>query len=212
MPTTFQAVAVLLVALLPGAIYVWSFERIAGGWGLGLSDRVLRFIGASSVLHVIAAPLTYWFWSTQWSKVLDASSDATFWWWAAAASYVLVPFGLGTLVGFGSREKWPAAKLVTGPDPEPRAWDHLFQGKQDGWIRLRLKSDTWIAGAFADSDGRKSYSAGYPHPQDLFMARGAQVDPDTGDFVFGDDGAVQLLDGGILVRWEEVEYLEFIDV
>lgn len=212
MPSTFQAVAVLLVALLPGAIYVWSFERVAGGWGVGLSDRVLRFIGASAVLHVLAAPITYCFWSTQWAELIDSNSDASFWWWAAAAGYVLVPFGLGTLVGFGSRAKWPGAQWVTGPDPEPRAWDHLFQGKQDGWIRLHLKSNTWIAGAFADSKGRKSYTAGYPHPQDLFMAQGVQVDPDTGDFQFDDAGKVQLLEGGILVRWDEVEYLEFIDV
>ena len=47
MPNTFQALAVLLVALLPGALYVWSFERQAGRWGIGLSDRVLRFVGGS---------------------------------------------------------------------------------------------------------------------------------------------------------------------
>jgi hypothetical protein len=37
------------------------------------------------------------------------------------------------------------------------------------------------------------------------------LDPETGEFVVDDDGNVALLDGGILVRWEEVEHLEFID-
>jgi hypothetical protein len=42
-PGTLQALGVFLLALLPGAIYIWSFERVVGRWGIGLSDRVLRF-------------------------------------------------------------------------------------------------------------------------------------------------------------------------
>lgn len=45
----------------------------------------------------------------------------------------------------------------------------------------------------------------------MFLATTAAVDADTGEFIFGEDGKVQLLAGGVLVRWEEVEYLEFID-
>lgn len=41
---TFQALAIPLVALLPRALSVWSFEGQAGRWGNGLSDRVLRFV------------------------------------------------------------------------------------------------------------------------------------------------------------------------
>lgn len=62
MPSTFQALAVLGLALLPGALYTWAFEQQAGPWGTGLSDRVLRFIGSSALLHVLAAPLTYQLW------------------------------------------------------------------------------------------------------------------------------------------------------
>lgn len=31
--TTFEAIAVALVALLPGGLYVWGFERQVGNWG-----------------------------------------------------------------------------------------------------------------------------------------------------------------------------------
>ena len=51
MPDTFQAIAVLAVALLPGALHVWAFERQAGRWGIGLSDRLLRFVGGSVLFH-----------------------------------------------------------------------------------------------------------------------------------------------------------------
>ena len=66
MPDTFQAVAVAVVALLPGALYVWAFERQAGRWGIGLSDRLLRFVGGSALFHAAAAPLTYWIWADRY--------------------------------------------------------------------------------------------------------------------------------------------------
>lgn len=47
MPNSFEAIAVVFIAILPGALYVWGFERIVGNWGIGLSDRLLRFLGAS---------------------------------------------------------------------------------------------------------------------------------------------------------------------
>jgi hypothetical protein len=100
---------------------------------------------------------------------------------------------------------------LTGPDPAPRAWDYLFQYENDGWIRLRLKSGIWIGGAYADAGGRRSYAAGYPEPQDLFLAAVAEVDPETGEFTRDQKGAVTVFDSGLLVRWDEVEYLEFID-
>jgi hypothetical protein len=33
MPESFEALAVIAIALLPGALYVWSFERLAGSSG-----------------------------------------------------------------------------------------------------------------------------------------------------------------------------------
>lgn len=122
-----------------------------------------------------------------------------------------MPLVAGTLVGHGVREGWRFARLMSGPDPAPRAWDYLFQHNVDGWIRCRLKSGTWLAGAFADANGRRSYAAGYPEPQDLYLAASVSVDPETGEFELDDDGLPLRGAGGLLLRWEAVEYLEFID-
>jgi uncharacterized protein DUF6338 len=62
MPETFQALLVLVLALLPGALYVWAFERLAGAWRVRFSDRVFRFVEVSAVFHALSAPLTYWLW------------------------------------------------------------------------------------------------------------------------------------------------------
>jgi len=41
MISTFQALAVAAIALLPGAMYVWGFEATVGGrWGIQLADRI----------------------------------------------------------------------------------------------------------------------------------------------------------------------------
>ena len=65
---------------------------------------------------------------------------------------------------------------------------------------------------FAEVDGVRSYASGYPDAQELFLASSVPVDPATGEFEFDADGRIALTGGGLLVRWEEVEYLEFIDV
>ena len=211
MPDTFQAVAVLAVALLPGALYVWAFERQAGRWGVGLSDRLLRFVGGSAFFHAATAPLTYWLWADQWGNA--RTGDPLSWWlWPLVVAYVALPAALGTAVGRGVRNEKSWTTIFTGPDPAPRAWDHLFGQKADGWVRLRMKSGVWLGGAYADANGHRSYAAGYPEPQDLYLAAAVELDPETGEFVVDSDGNVPLLEGGILVRWEEVEHLEFIDV
>ena len=130
---------------------------------------------------------------------------------AVPLAYIGVPLLAGTVLGVGLRRGWSIAKIVAGPDPAPRAWDYLFRYHIDGWIRCRLKSGTWLAGAYADANGKRSYAAGYPEPQDLYLAASVEVDAETGEFALDDDGRPQLGLGGLLVRWEEVEYLEFID-
>jgi len=212
MPGRFEALGVAVLALLPGALYTWAFERLVGAWGVGFSDRLLRFVGVSAIFHLLFLPASYWVW-TDWvltGRLRAGQASLTL--WILALLYVTIPVGAGSAVGWGTRSRSSWAKVFTGPEPAPRAWDHLFGSRPDGWIRLRLKTGTWIGGAFAQTDdGIRPYAAGYPEPQDLYLSPAVVVDPDTGEFFLGDDGEVVRLDSGILIRWEEVEYLEFID-
>jgi hypothetical protein len=84
--------------------------------------------------------------------------------------------------------------------------DYFFSQHPDGWIRLRLKSGVWSGGAFANG----AFAAGYPDPSDIFFTA-AEIDADTGDFGRNPDGSVVLRDERLLVAWEDVEYLEFVD-
>jgi hypothetical protein len=157
------ALLALALALVPGALYVWAYERQAGGKTIRFSDRVLRFVGGSALFHALLAPLTYWVWSELWPRARDG--DPLPWTaWLLALAYVLVPIVTGAYVGARVQRGASWTALLTGPQPAPRAWDYLFHHRSDGWIRLRLKSGEWIGGAFADANGRRSYAASYPEP------------------------------------------------
>jgi hypothetical protein len=211
-PSSFQALAAFAVGLLPGALYVWSLEGVLGRWGASLSDRVLRFIGASALLHVVAAPITYWLWSEYvYPGRLARGEPLPIGLWFAVAAYVLAPISLGWVVGHGTRCRWRWTQLLTGRNPASRAWDALFGGDPEGWVRLRLKSGAWIGAALGAKDGRRSYFAGYPEKQDLYLVQTAEVDPDTGEFLYDEDEQLRVRDSGVLLRWDEVEYLEFFE-
>ena len=213
MPDTFQAVAVIIVALLPGALYVWSFERLVGSWGIGLSDRVLRFVGVSAVFHAMVAPLTVFLWRNYIATGRFAAGRLPLWMWLVPLAYVGLPIACGSIVGTATLARRDWVRALTGPAPAPRAWDDLFGSRPEGWIRLRMKSGVWIGGAFTNdrTANIRSYAAGYPYDQDLYLAVAADVDPSSGEFQFREDGRPVTKGTSILVRWEEVEYLEFAE-
>jgi hypothetical protein len=208
-PDTFQSLAVLLLALLPGALYIWGFEREAGQWGISASDRVLRFIGASAVFHAVAFPVTFQLWRVQIRSGRLAAGRAN--WvvlWVACLCYVAVPVAVGSVVGVGARQSRRWTRFVVGRHPAPKAWDHLFAREEPGWMRMKMRSGPWIGGLFADVGPIGPYAAGYPDAQDIYLASTAEIDRITGEFVL-DDGAPVTTNSGLLVGWDQIEYLEF---
>jgi hypothetical protein len=209
---TFQAVAVVILALLPGALYMWAREQRTGRWGVGQADRVLRFVGASSLLHVMLAPLTYYgYGELIQSGRLARGEPLSWWYWLLAIAYVFMPIGAGRLVGTGVRKNWDWVRWIGDIHPAPRAWDFLFaRDGLAGWIILRTKDDQWLGGFWAESDegGLQSYASGYPDTQELYLVE--QFSVDDGKIVVDDEGDPATLGRSLLVRWDEIAYLEFI--
>jgi uncharacterized protein DUF6338 len=207
MPNTFQALAVLLLALLPGALFIWGFERISGRWVIGLSDRILRFFGISALFQALAAPATYAIWHKYLREgALSHDKTVPWWLWAVVVVYVALPFLIGSWLAVSVEADKPWARWAIGyTDPAPTAWDFVFSSESSAWVRLKLKSGRWAGGAYT-GDG---YSGGYPEPPDLYLNAVAEVDPDTGEFIRDAKGDAIIKPYGLLVRWEEVEFLEF---
>jgi len=207
-PSTYEAVAATLLAVLPGALFVWGFERVVGRWAIGLSERILRFVGVSAVLHALAAPITYPLWRGYLSPG-ELREALPLWLWPVALAYVIVPILMGSILAVGFKREYGWAKFIAGPAPAPTAWDALFAADPTGWVLMKLKSGSWIGGAY---DKETSYVGGYPEPADIYLASEALVDQENEDFIRDGAGEVVRLDFGVLVRWEEVEYLEVTPV
>jgi Family of unknown function (DUF6338) len=209
--------------MLPGAIYLWGFEREAGKWTIGISDTVLRFVAASAIFQALyAAPLYILYVryihheDDRLGRVRfeNPLADGHVPWWLALVPivYVGLPALIGTLVGRSVRSDNPHAerfaRIMAGSNPAPRAWDDLFAGKPSGTVRARLKTDrSWVGGFF----GAESYAAGYPEaPQDVLLEKTYKVGPD-GAFV-EEEGEFVVIGSRLLIRFEEIDFLEFFPV
>lgn len=143
MPSTLQAVLALVLVVLPGAIYLWGFEREAGKWAIGISDTLLRFVAASAIFQALYAAPLYVFYeryvhhdvARQGSRDFENPlSDGHVPWWLALLplAYVGLPAVLGTLVGRSVRSERPVAqrfaRIMAGRNPAPRAWDDPVRG------------------------------------------------------------------------------------
>jgi len=209
-PSTLQAAAVALLAILPGAAYTFAFERFAGAYGVTLSDRIVRFLAASAVFHALASAPEYLLYRNL-IRSGELKNGKTSLWLVEllAVSYVAIPIVCGVLVGYGRQSGWRWARMISGRALAPRAWDHLFATPRTGYIRAKLKSGRWVGGFYGGTtEGLTSYAAGYPEPQDILIARSVEIDGQTGAYII-ERGRPKETGTALLLKWEELELLEF---
>ena len=99
MPQTISAAGVIVFLVLPGALYIWGFERVVGAWGIRLTDRLLRFLGVSAVFHALLFPATAWFLRTYVITGRLQQGDFGLALWPLVLAYVLLPLLAGTAIG-----------------------------------------------------------------------------------------------------------------
>lgn len=212
MISTFQALLVALLALLPGASYMFAYERKAGSFGSKSPDRLMRFLAASAVLQAVySGPELLLYRNFVANHRLQQGQVNWVIFEVMVLGYVLLPYAIGTLVGTGKERNWAWVAALSNKAIEPRAWDWRWRRDSRGMLRLKLKSGTWIAGLWSEYGGRSPYAAGYPEEGDLYLSVGLQIDAETGEYVRNsEDQPVPVIgDAGLLIRWAEVEYLEF---
>lgn len=216
MISTFQALAVALLALLPGASYTFAYERLVGGFGVSLADRLVRFLAASALFAgLFSGPALILYRDFVVPGRLGRGDVSPLMFELTVLAYVLLPTLVGSLVGYGQKHGWRPVQAVVGDAPQPRAWDFLWRPGAQGVVRLKLKSGTWLGGVFGTTvAGQRSYAAGYPEREDLYLSLQVRVDALTGAFEQDEEGRPVPVEGssGLLLRWEETEYLEFQEI
>jgi Family of unknown function (DUF6338) len=215
-PSTWVAVLVVVVAVLPGSTFTWAYERQASAFGVTFADRTLRFIAISLIFHLVLGWPEYALYrlASRGSSVGTTQFAAG---WAAAVCLVMIPAGLGTILGGlyatrNTREGWSwARKCLTvererwllrmglGRTPAPRAWDDLFSDRPLVYLRVRTQDGSWLAGRFANA----SYAGGFPNTTDLLLEEAWEVDAEG---LLGDRG----LGYPVYIPENQIAWLEVI--
>lgn len=219
MISTFQALLVAVIALLPGATYMFAVERFNVSYGLAFADRLVRFLAASAAFAAVFAGPAYVL-HNRYIRSGELSSGHVSWWLVevVAIVYVAFPATAGSLVGYGRTQvggAWKWARWVSGDSIEPRAWDYFWRVHRNGVVRMHLKSGTWLAGLHGYSTGsvKRSYASGHPEPGDVYLYQSLLIDPGTGALVVDQEGRAVPVPGapGLLIRWDEIEYLDVLE-
>lgn len=219
MPSSLAALGVLILAVLPGLLYVWGFEREAGRWSIGPSDRVLRFLAVSCLfLAVFSLPLVHFLAAVEEVRreqptLSEALLRLPGWVAGLPLLYVATPLAAGTLAGVSVRRRraggvWAmTSRILAGPEPAPTAWDELLLPRPSGLIRLRLTDGRWVGGLFA---GQSYASGSTDRPQDLLLEVAVEVGED-GSFALDREGRPVPVGSALLLMRDTVQHLEFFD-
>lgn len=212
MPSSLEALIVVVVFVLPGGLFHWTYERAVGGaWTYGLDDRVLRFVRSSAVLHLLLLPLTWVLFRRLQALDIQASFDLALWGYGLA--FILVPSVIGSVAAIAHQRGVTRRIPLIGGLDAPRAWDHAFQGNPSGWVRIRLDSGVWVAGLLGeDESGRRSFVSAFPRERDMYLVRRVDVDAETGEWNTDAQGSLVVMEPGIIVGWDKIDLIEFFPV
>ncbi|MGK5638819.1 DUF6338 family protein [Streptomyces sp. URMC 126] len=203
-PTTVTQVVIVLLLVLPGATYQFVRER-ARGLAPGhrdLGERILRAVTAGIALDTVyvllAGPwLVRLVYDRRRGWLTGAAENPRVTALAAATLLIVVPAVTAWLSSWlrarGSRSAY---------DPVPTAWDKIFQSRSHCLVRARLKSGRWTGGYY----GEESYTSSYPEAPDLYLQT-AWALSESGLFERPLEHS-----GGIYIRMDDVEVLDFIEV
>lgn len=205
------ATTLLAATLLPGAFFQWGFERNAGRFGITLKDRLLRTTGISAIFLALFVWPIHRLYANYWSEISSGNHLPIVIYFVPTV-YLAIPLSTGWLCGLTLKKDWDWAKRVAGIRRFPTAWDYAFSHQKSGWIRCKLKSGEWVGGQYssANSDGYTTYASGYPEPHELYIYPVVLIDQDSGHFKVTETGEALFGIGGLLLRWEEIDILNFI--
>ena len=121
----------------------------------------------------------------------------------------MCPTGLGWAMGWLTSAFPRGMRKVLGGNRTPTAWDHLFSQGKAGSVRCRLRSGRCVGGSYEDVGRINSFASADDALIDVYISKAVEYDQDTGVPLLR-NGEPAWTGGGLLLRWNEIESLEFI--
>lgn len=218
MPSSWEALAVALLAVVPGfiATTVWSRARTWKGFA-GDLRTILQSLALSAAIQVLLSPLTIWWIVPISDSLVVGNHDVRVAVWFFLAVIVL-PVGLGLSIARysdwlfrpmnqASRPedlKWfrRAVAAVLKGTPLPCAWDWLFTSNRPDsrYILVEFNDGSRVGGVFGE--GGRAFTT--PEAQGIFLPQEWVLDGDS-NFVTPVPGSAGLLIPMIdSVRWVRI--------
>lgn len=216
MASTVQAVGLLILTVVPGAVLTFSYERHAGPLAGDPNERPLRFVIGTAIVFPFTATLALWTFNSLFSvpigdpptirrnRVADRS-DISLWWTFIPVLYIVVPWILGR-VGGSSRlalRRRSIANKASSLAPGLAAWDVVFLDPGPKLITVKLRGGPWIGGLFA---GSSFASAPAAKQKELVLELQIEVD-ESGRIQRDDEGVPVERSGAVVVNYSDVELM-----
>lgn len=191
---------VIVFFLVPGLLYLWTFERLAGRTRLRGTERLLRAVAWSTAVYALASPwVLHVARRTAGGSPLGAAEVVG----GAIALVLVLPVTAGFVM---AQFRWSETRNAllrrfTVVDPAPTSWDYAFTGGGPYFVRAKLRDGERVGGFYGDG----SFASSYPESQDLYLEEAWRLT---------EDGAfLERLCGsrGLLLRTDNVELLELFD-
>lgn len=224
-----QSLGLIVALLVPGGLFLWSYERRASSYGRrDIKDRVIRLAAASVLLLTVTAPIAWYAYIGFWQGIISGEASYTwewFWRWLASSGYLAGVFLLGPAAAAANQalrdcieppkaEKKPCgrirewiARYTLGRRPHPTAFEHLAT-HGPFLIRAKTKTGQFLAGLYEESkpeDHRlTSHASSEPQLQDIYLRRTAYTDKD-GNFYKDADGNIRTGQVGLYINADVIE-------
>jgi hypothetical protein len=197
MPTSINAVIVIVLFLMPGFVARSVLSSIYPTSEPSETRLVLTAIALSCANYAIWSWLLILTWRDRWYE------HSAFLAFLAVLILLLSPV-LGTLaaVKISHTDRFRKVRQQFGiRHPSPKAWDYFFARGVACWVIATLKSGRVIGGYY----GSDSFASSFPAAEDLYIEKLCNMSPDGRV-----TGIASLTLGGI-IRMEDVQLLEFFE-
>ena len=197
MPSTFNAVLVIVIFLMPGFIARKVMSSIFAGAEPTEVRTILDSVTLSSLIYATLSWLLVWAWMSKWYENV----------FALAILAVLVLFVSPIVVALSLTKlmETTLARRIRETfgilHPVQRAWDYFFRRGLSCWVVATLKDGRVLGGWY----GPSSFASSDPTSQDLYLEKICKLSPD-GKI----ESMADLTLGGIIDR-ENIELIEFFE-
>ena len=186
-----EVLYLIILFFIPGFISIKIYDLLIPTEKRDFSKSVLEVISYSCINFALL------FWILILINQKNFYENSKFWY-----------FGLTILVIFIFPMIWPiilknllTSKLLKGKiiHPTPKAWDYLFSLGEPFWVLIHLKNGDLIGGLY----GENSFASSFPNEQDLYLEE-VWIANENGEFIKKIEQT-----GGLLIKGQEIEFLEF---